>query len=358
MKAYLILADGSVYTGESFGANRDAVMEVVFNTSMTGYTEVLTDPSYYGQGVIMTYPIEGNYGVNYQDMESRRIWVSSFIVREYTTLASNFRNEATLDEFLRRYDIPAISGVDTRALTKKIRESGTMGGYLTTNPDFDKEEIVEKLKAYAIKDAVKTVTRGGKTRLVNDGGYRVALLDVGAKDNIADSLHRRGLDVTVYPALTSAEEILAAKPDGIMISNGPGDPTDCGEVIANIKKLYDSDVPIFGICLGHQLMALATGASTEKLKYGHRGANHPVKDLALGRVYITSQNHGYVVSKINEDVAEISHINVNDGTVEGLRYKGKNIFTVQFHPEACPGPQDTEYLFDEFIAMMGGKNNA
>ncbi len=357
MKAYLILADGSVYTGVSFGANRDALCEVVFNTSMTGYTEVLTDPSYYGQGVIMTYPIEGNYGVNFDDMESRRIWVSSFIVREKTALASNFRCEATLDELLKKYDIPAISGVDTRAITKKIREKGTMPGYLTTNPDYNKEEILDKLRGYVIKDAVKAVTRPEPLHLSNDG-YRVALLDVGAKDNIADSLHRRGMDVTVYPAFTPAEEILAAKPDGIMISNGPGNPADCTEVIANIKKLYDSDVPIFGICLGHQLMALATGASTEKLKYGHRGANHPVKDLARGRVYITSQNHGYVVSKINEDVAQISHVNVNDGTVEGLRYKGKNIFTVQFHPEACPGPQDTEYLFDEFIDMMGGKKNA
>ncbi len=357
MKAYLILADGSVYTGESFGANRDAMCEVVFNTSMTGYTEVLTDPSYYGQGVIMTYPIEGNYGVNYADMESRNIWVKCFIVREYTTLASNFRNETTLDALLKKYGIPAISGVDTRALTKKIRVSGTMGGYLTTDPGFNKEEIVAKLQSYVIKNAVRSVTRTDVKNYPN-GGKRVALLDVGAKDNIIDSLHRRGLDVTVYPAETPAEEIIASKPDGIMLSNGPGDPTECITVIENLKKLYATDIPIFGICLGHQLMALATGAKTEKLKYGHRGANHPVKDLALGCVFITSQNHGYVVSEINTDVAEISHVNVNDGTVEGLRYKNKNIFTVQFHPEACPGPQDTEYLFDEFIEIMGGKRNA
>lgn len=357
MQAYLILADGSVYTGTSFGSNRDAVMEVVFNTSMTGYTEVLTDPSYYGQGVIMTYPIEGNYGVNFDDMESRKIWVSCFIVREQTALASNFRCQATLDELLKKYDIPAISGVDTRALTKKIRVGGTMGGYLTTNPDFNKDEIVETLKNYVIKNAVKSVTRESKEHFPNNG-KRVALLDVGAKNNIIESLHKRGLDVTVYPAETAAEEIIASRPDGIMLSNGPGDPTECVGVIKNLKKLYETDIPIFGICLGHQLLALATGAKTEKLKYGHRGANHPVKDLALGRVFITSQNHGYVVSEINRDVAEISHVNVNDGTVEGLRYKGKNIFTVQFHPEACPGPQDTEYLFDEFIEMMGGKENA
>ncbi len=357
MKAYLILADGSVYTGEAFGASKDAMCEIVFNTSMTGYTEVLTDPSYYGQGVIMTYPIEGNYGVNYADMESRRIWVKCFIVREYTTLASNFRNETSLDEFLKKYDIPAVSGIDTRALTKKIRIGGTMGGYLTANPDFNKEEIVKKLKNYVITDAVKSVTRAEKKNYPNSG-KKVALLDVGAKDNIIESLHKRGLDVTVYPARTPAETIIASAPDGIMLSNGPGDPTECTAVIENLKKLYACDIPIFGICLGHQLMALATGAKTEKLKYGHRGANHPVKDLALGRVFITSQNHGYVVSSIDESVAEISHVNVNDGTVEGLKYKNKKIFTVQFHPEACPGPQDTEYLFDEFIEMMGGKENA
>ena len=357
MKAYLILADGSVYTGEAFGAERDAMMEVVFNTSMTGYTEVLTDPSYYGQGVVMTYPIEGNYGVNYADMESRRVWVKCFIVREYTALASNFRNEITLDHLLKEYGIPGISGVDARALTKKIRVNGTMGGYLTTNPNFNKDAIVAQLKDYKITDAVKSVTCSS-ARNYHGSGRRVALLDVGAKDNIVESLHKRGLDVTVYPAETPAEEIIASRPDGIMLSNGPGDPTECVEVINNLKKLYETDIPIFGICLGHQLMALATGATTEKLKYGHRGANHPVKDLALGRVYITSQNHGYVVSKINPEAAEISHINVNDGTVEGLRYKNKNIFTVQFHPEACPGPQDTEYLFDEFIDMMEGKRDA
>ncbi len=357
MKAYLIMADGSVYTGEAFGAVREAVCEVVFNTSMTGYTEVLTDPSYYGQGVVMTYPIEGNYGVNFNDMESRRVWVKCFIVRERTELASNFRNEASLDELLKRYGVPAISGIDTRALTKKIRLGGTMGGYLTTQSDFNKEKILSMLRDYTIKDAVKSVTRSDVKEYPSDG-KKVALLDVGAKDNIAESLRRRGLSVNIYPAYTPAEEIIAAKPDGIMLSNGPGDPTECTEIIANLRKLYETDIPIFGICLGHQLMALATGASTEKMKYGHRGANHPVKDLALGRVFITSQNHGYVVNKINEDVAEISHVNVNDGTVEGLKYKNKNIFTVQFHPEACPGPQDTEYLFDEFIEMMGGNRNA
>ena len=356
MKAYLILEDGQVYEGESFGAVRDVMCEVVFNTAMTGYTETLSDPSYYGQGVILTYPIVGNYGVTLSDMESRRIWVSCLIVRELAEQSSNFRKEITLNDYLCRYGIPGISGIDTRALTKKIREHGTMAGFLTTG-NFDVNEVVKALKGYKITGAVKAVSERSVKRLENDG-LRVALLDLGAKDNIADCLHRRGLDVTIYPENTPAEEIIASNPDGIMLSNGPGDPAENVDVIKNIKKLYDTDIPIFGICLGHQLMALATGASTEKLKYGHRGANHPVKDLARGRVYITSQNHGYVVAKIDESVAEISHVNINDNTIEGLRYKGKNIFTVQFHPEASPGPQDTEYLFDEFIKMIGGTKNA
>ncbi len=356
MKAYLVLEDGSVYEGESFGAMRSVTCEVVFNTAMTGYVETLSDPSYYGQGVILTYPIIGNYGVNLADMESKKIWVSCLIVREYSEQSSNFRKEITLNDYLCQYGIPGISGVDTRALTKKIREHGTMAGYLTTE-HFDKDEVIASLKEYKIVNAVKTVS--GKTiKRMENSGLRVALMDFGAKDNIARCLHKRGLDVTIYPENTPAEEIIASRPDGIMLSNGPGNPEDNVSVIENIKKLYDTDIPIFGICLGHQLMALATGAKTEKLKYGHRGANHPVKDLERGRVYITSQNHGYVVAKIDESVAEISHVNINDGTIEGLRYKGKNIFTVQFHPEASPGPQDTEYLFDEFIDMMGGVRNA
>jgi carbamoyl-phosphate synthase small subunit len=356
LKAYLILEDGSVYEGKSIGAVRDCTCEVVFNTAMTGYVETLSDPSYFGQGVILTYPIVGSYGVNFADMESGRIWVSCLIVRELAEQSSNFRKEATLSDYLCRYGIPGISGIDTRALTKKIRERGTMAGFLTTQ-HFDIDKVVSELKEYKIKDAVKSVSRKSVKHLENDG-KKVALMDFGAKDNIASCLHKRGLDVTVYPDDTTAEEIIASKPDGIMLSNGPGNPEDNEEIIKNIKKLYDTDIPIFGICLGHQLMALATGAKTEKLKYGHRGANHPVKDLERGRVYITSQNHGYVVSEIDESVAKISHVNVNDKTIEGLKYLNKNIFTVQFHPEASPGPQDTEYLFDEFIEMMGGVQNA
>lgn len=274
-------------------------------------------------------------------------------------MSSNFRREEELEAYLKEHDIPGICGVDTRAITKILREDGCMGGMVTTNPDYNLDEILPKLKAYRVTNAVKTVTRKEKTHVAGDGP-KVALLDLGTKKNIIRSLSKRGCDVTVYPAFTSAEEILGDQPDGIMLSNGPGDPKECTEIIKEIKKLYDSDVPIFAICLGHQLMALATGADTEKMRWGHRGGNHPVKELATGRVYISSQNHGYVIKNesIPKDVAEVSFINVNDRTIEGLNYKNKKIRTVQFHPEACPGPQDTAYLFDEFLDVMKGAKNA
>ena len=329
MDAFLILEDGQVFKGKSFGARKEVICEVVFNTSMTGYLEVLTDPSYQGQGVVMTYPLIGNYGVCLEDAESVKPWH------------------------------PGIQGVDTRAITKILREEGCMGGMITTNPDYDLDEILPKLKGYQVKDAVKTVSRTEKEHFPGDG-LKVALLDLGTKSNIANSLNKRGCDVTVYPAFTTAEEILGDQPDGIMLSNGPGDPKECVSIIKEIKKLYASDVPIFAICLGHQLMALANGADTRKMRFGHRGGNHPVKDLATGRVYISSQNHGYVIKKesVPKNLAEISFINVNDKSIEGLRYKGKNVRTVQFHPEASPGPVDTAYLFDEFIEMMKGAKNA
>nr|WP_294576451.1 carbamoyl phosphate synthase small subunit [uncultured Anaerostipes sp.] len=359
MNAFLILEDGHVFKGKSFGAQKEVICEVVFNTSMTGYLEVLTDPSYQGQGVVMTYPLIGNYGVCLEDVESERPWHSAFIVREISRTSSNFRREEDLEQYLIDNDIPGVCGVDTRAITKILREDGCMGGMITTNPDYNLDEILPKLKAYRVTNAVKTVTRQEKTH-VEGSGPKVALLDLGTKNNIVKSLNKRGCDVTVYPAFTSAEEILADQPDGIMLSNGPGDPKECTEIIKEIKKLYDSDVPIFAICLGHQLMALATGADTEKMRWGHRGGNHPVKDLSSGRVYISSQNHGYVIKgeSIPEDVAEVSFINVNDRTIEGLNYKNKKIRTVQFHPEACPGPQDTAYLFDEFLDVMKGAKNA
>ncbi|MDO4463021.1 MAG: carbamoyl phosphate synthase small subunit [Bacillota bacterium] len=391
MKAFLILEDGTVFAGTHIGADREIISEIVFNTSMAGYLEVLTDPSYAGQAVCMTYPLIGNYGVCREDMESRQAWPDGFIVRELSRLASNFRKDITIQEFLKEQDIPGIAGIDTRALTKLLREKGTMNGMITTDENYNLNAILPKLKEYTTGKVVEKVTCSQKyeikgartldengpisgsarfapddfaagirekrpsiTRQLNGLGKKVALLDFGAKDNIVRSLAQRGCDVTVYPALTAAEEIIADQPDGIMLSNGPGDPKECVSIIKEIRKLYETDIPIFAICLGHQLMALATGADTHKMKYGHRGGNHPVKDLKTGRVYISSQNHGYVVDtdKLDPKVAVPAFINVNDGTNEGLSYTGKNIFTVQYHPEACPGPQDSSYLFDRFIKMM------
>ena len=352
MKAFLILEDGTVFTGTSIGSTRDMISEIVFNTSMTGYLEVLTDPSYAGQAVVMTYPLIGNYGIT-PDMESLKAWPDGYIVRELSRMPSNFRCEGTIQDFLKKYDIPGIAGVDTRALTKILREKGTMNGMITTNENYNLDEVIPKLKEYTTGKVVERVTCEEK-RVLKGNGPKVALLDFGAKENIAKSLNERGCEVTIYPAATPAEEILKSNPDGIMLSNGPGDPKECVSIIKEVKKLYDSEVPIFAICLGHQLMALATGADTKKMKYGHRGGNHPVKDLETGRVYISSQNHGYMVDTdtLDPNVAVPAFENVNDKTNEGLKYIGKNIFTVQFHPEACPGPQDSGYLFDRFMKMM------
>ena len=353
MKAYLILEDGTVFTGTSIGSEREVISEIVFNTSMTGYLEVLTDPSYAGQAVVMTYPLIGNYGICHEDMESAKPWPDGYIVRELSRIPSNFRSEDTIQNFLKEHDIPGICGIDTRALTKILREKGTMNGMITTKEYTDLREPMSRMKEYTVAGVVlKTTT---KEKYVLEGtGKKVALMDYGAKRNIARSLNQRGCQVTVYPADTPAEEVLAAEPDGIMLSNGPGDPKENTAIIREIRKLYDSNVPIFAICLGHQLMALANGMDTYKLKYGHRGGNHPVKDLETGRVYISSQNHGYVVDmeKVDPKVAAPAFVNVNDGTNEGLKYIGKNIFTVQYHPEACPGPQDSGYLFDRFLKMM------
>lgn len=397
MKAFLILEDGTLFEGTHIGAQKEVISEIVFNTSMAGYLEVLTDPSYAGQAVCMTYPLIGNYGICREDMESGRAWPDGFIVRELSRIPSNFRCDMTIQEFLEENDVPGIAGIDTRALVKILREKGTMNGMITTDENYQLDVILPKLKAYTTGKVVEIVTckekytlaaarqlsdngpisgssqfkkeeyekgirekKPSMVRALSGLGFKVALLDLGAKDNIAKSLAARGCEVTVYPAATKAQEIIDAKPDGIMLSNGPGDPKECTDVIAEIKKLYDTDIPIFAICLGHQLMALATGADTFKMKYGHRGGNHPVKDLATGRVYISSQNHGYVVDtdKLDPKVAVPAFINVNDGTNEGLSYTGKNIFTVQFHPEACPGPQDSGDLFERFIEMMGRKKDA
>lgn len=379
MKAFLILEDGAVFEGTSVGSSKEVISEIVFNTSMTGYLEVLTDPSYIGQAVVMTYPLIGNYGICHEDMESLKTWPNGYIVRELSRIPSNFRSEDTIQHFLETNDISCISGIDTRALTKILREKGTMNGMITTNENYDLVEVVARLKQYAVTGAVKAtsckesyvlkpVPAGAETISIRTAekteplkiqagkGKRVALLDLGTKKNIAQSLIERGCEVTVYPSHTTAKEILATNPDGIMLSNGPGNPKENVEIIAELKKLYQSDVPIFAICLGHQLMALAAGADTFKLKYGHRGGNHPVKDMETGKVYISSQNHGYAVDAdgLDPKVAVASFINVNDKTNEGLNYTEKNIYTVQFHPEACAGPQDSSYLFDRFLKMMEG----
>jgi len=353
MKAYLILEDGSVYDGENVGALREAVSEIVFNTSMTGYLEVMTDPSYAGQAVVMTYPLIGNYGICHEDMESDRPWIDGLIVRELSEVASNFRNEDSIQNFLIKNNIPCICGIDTRDLTKRLREHGTMNGFITVDSSFVVEKILQRIKEYSVKGVVKRTSTKDAYSLPGKG-KRVVLIDFGAKKNIARQLQKRGCEVIVVPCDTKAKEILKLKPDGIMLSNGPGDPKENVDIIKEIKKLYDTDIPIFAICLGHQLMALATGANTYKLRYGHRGGNHPVKDLETGRTYISSQNHGYAVdeSTLDKNICVPAFVNVNDGTNEGLRYINKKIFTVQYHPEACPGPRDSSYLFDKFIKMM------
>lgn len=362
MKAALILANGTVFHGRAIGALEDRVCEMVFNTSMTGYQEILTDPSYAGQGIVMSYPLIGNYGVNSEDNESGRPWAEAFVVRHLSPRGSNFRCEDTLDNYLKANRISGIEGIDTRALTKILRSQGTMNGMITCAEHFNIMDVLDKLRAYRVQGTVERVTtpEAYTVPAVGEEHYKVALMDYGMKRNMAQCLAKRGCTVTVCPAHTPASEILAGGYDGVMLSNGPGDPADNTEIIAEVRKLYDSNLPIFAVCLGHQLLALATGAKTRKMVFGHRGGNHPVKDIAGGRCYITSQNHGYVVDADTVDpaVATVSHVNVNDGTVEGLLYQRPNCFTVQFHPEAAPGPMDTEYLFDRFIANMGGTTNA
>lgn len=357
MKAYLILEDGHVFEGEHFGAVKEVISEFVFNTSMTGYLEVLTDPSYAGQSVVMTYPLIGNYGVCLEDQESRKPFVSGFVVNELARLGSNFRKNIDLEEYLIENDIPGIQGIDTRYLTKIIRNQGCMNGMITTH-QYEVNDVIDRIKAFKVTGVVKATTCD-KAFTMGDGNIKVALYDFGAKNNIANELVKRGCQVTVFPSDTKANVILEGNYDGIMLSNGPGDPSECLDIIHELQILSKSQKPIFAICLGHQLMALAHGFKTEKMKYGHHGANHPVKDLNTNRVYISTQNHNYVIKEesIDKKIARVWFKNVNDGTIEGLEYIDENIKTVQFHPEACAGPLDTGYLFEEFIEMMGGKNN-
>lgn len=352
MRARLVLEDGTVFEGTAFGAKVERIGEVVFNTGMTGYQEVLSDPSYCGQIVVMTYPLIGNYGVNRDDFESVHPAAFGFVVREHCATPSHWRAGETLDALLARLGIPGLSGVDTRMLTRRIRRFGTMRGLLTTS-DEPVPALLERLRAAApLRDQVARVSTAHIQR-VPGAGPRVVLMDFGAKLGIVRELVRRGCDVVVVPHDTTAEEIDALAPDGVLLSNGPGDPKDVPRAVETVRRLLGR-YPLFGICLGHQLFALACGADTEKLPFGHRGVNHPVKDLATGRVVLTSQNHGYTVKP--ESVAGtdlvVTHVNVNDGTVEGLRHRALPAFSVQFHPEAAPGPHDTRDLFDRFLDLI------
>lgn len=352
MTAYLILSDGTTFEGEAIGDISDSIGEVVFTTGMTGYQETVTDPSYYGQIVALTYPLIGNYGVNEQDRESAAPCVKGIVVKELCDTPSNWRSEGTFRDYLIRHGVTGIEKVDTRALTRKLRDAGTMNGIITTKkPD---EKALKAVKDYRITYPVASV--GVSSEEYQFGETRIAVLNYGQKRHILENLRARGCFVKVFPHSASAKDILGFKPDGILLTNGPGDPKENPKELAVIKELLGTK-PMFGICLGHQLLALAHGGDTVKLKFGHRGANHPVRDIKSGRIYITSQNHGYAVDAASvKAVGEEIYVNGNDGTNEGISYTGGMTRGVQFHPEACPGPNDTAFLFDEFVlAAKNGK---
>jgi carbamoyl-phosphate synthase small subunit len=386
MNAVLALEDGSVFRGKAFGARASACGEVCFNTSMTGYQEILTDPSYKGQIVTMTYPLIGNYGVNLQDVESWRPHVSGFVIRELSPVVSNWRADFSLSAYLEEHGIPGIEGIDTRSLTKKLRVRGALNGFISTE-DISQEEAVQRAKAWpglVGTDYVREVTHpkpflwdekdqqsanfnlvrgpsGGDARNIRDplppADIPIVAYDFGMKYNILRRLRQQGFKVQVVPATTTAAEALSYKPAGIFLSNGPGDPAALGYAVKNVSELVDSGVPIFGICLGHQILGQAFGGKTFKLKFGHRGANQPVKDLETGKVEITSQNHGFAVdAKSLPDSVDVNRVNLNDQTVEGMRHKKKPIYCVQYHPEASPGPHDSTPLFREFREMIEREN--
>jgi carbamoyl-phosphate synthase small subunit len=352
MKRQLILEDGTVFVGEGFGSTDQTIGEVVFNTGMTGYQEILSDPSYCGQIVTLTYPLIGNYGINRDDFESIIPAISGFIVKEICDIPSNWRSQFTLDEYFKAKNIPGLSGIDTRKLTRIIRQYGALKGAFCSL-DVNVDEVIQKLKNETLStNQVQQVSTTNPYPSPGRGD-RVVLVDFGMKHGILRELNERNCDVVVVPYNTTAKEILQLNPDGIMLTNGPGDPKDVPEAIEMIREILGK-VPLFGICLGHQLFALASGANTEKMKFGHRGSNHPVKHLATGKVAITAQNHGYTVEEASllNTRLEVTHIALNDGTVEGLRHLDHPAFTVQYHPEASPGPEDANGLFDEFLAMI------
>lgn len=360
MKEYnkkIILEDGEEYYGYGFGANVEQICEIVFNTSMVGYQEIISDPSYTKQMVVMTYPLIGNYGITDEDYETKQPSIGGLVVREYNDLPSNFRYTKTLSEYLEENNIPGISGMDTRKLTRSIREKGTRK-VIITDINTNKEEALEKLKKYDIpKDVVSKVSCKKKwySRTPN-AKYNIVAVDCGIKLNIVRSLNKRGCNVTVVPYNTTAKEVIDLKPDGVFLSNGPGNPEDVPEVIELVKQLKGK-YPIFGICLGHQIISLAYGAKTYKLKFGHRGGNHPVVNLETDKIEITSQNHSYAVKEdsIKKTELEVTHKNILDNTIEGVECKKDKIFSVQYHPESAPGPQDSGYLFDKFIGLMKGE---
>lgn len=359
MKAVLVLRDGTYFTGESFGAEGEAFGEIVFNTSMTGYQEITTDPSYNGQMVCMTYPLIGNYGMNSEDNESYKTHAEGFIVKELCDYHSNFRANTAPFDYFKNNGITGIKGIDTRALTRHIRSYGSMFGVISTrsgNIAHLMQKIEEKEKES--RNLVEEVSTD-KSYIIDGNGPHICLLDYGTKTNTLRSLKSRGCRITVLPFNTTAEKVMELSPDGILLSNGPGDPRDLVQIIPEIKKLAESQIPLLGICLGHQLLALSLGMDIYKLKFGHHGGNHPVKDLVTGKCHITSQNHNYAVSmeKIPPKI-ELTHINVNDGTSEGIKHTELPISSIQYHPEASPGPEDSAYIFDDFIKTIRINKNA
>ena len=357
-KAILVLEDGRTFHGASFGAEGETFGEMVFNTSMTGYQEILTDPSYAGQLVCMTYPLIGNYGVNEEDVESRRPWVEGFVVKEASRVASNWRATESLDSYLKRYGIVGIEHIDTRALVRHIRDKGAMRAAISSvevNPEILLRRVVEspEMANRELASAV-TIDEAYEFPAAADAKFHIVAYDFGVKTNSLREFAKRGCRVTVVPAETTATDVMSLKPDGIFLSNGPGDPSSMRSVVGEISKLTASGVPMFGICLGHQIIGQVFGGSTYKLKFGHRGGNQPIMDLTTGKVEITSHNHGFAVDadSLPESV-EVTHVNLNDRTVAGLRHRSLPVFSVQYHPESAPGPHDSEYLFNRFVQLMG-----